>query len=257
MTEHEWLASQDPAAMLAVISDQRFGSQPDYVASDRKLRLFCCACCREKGSSTQFESLLEHYEKEGFHYPDDSSPPMSDLNWARAWTEKGEGKPKDLRKAEIMRCVFGNVFRPLRCSVTGNPLGTDTVQLCADGSLKGCDCRWLTPTVLSVAQSIHDEGRWGEVGVLADALEDAGCVGTQCVACEGKGGHWRCPNCHGEWRGDVGPDCFVCGHPKLDRHDCLTCRTFGSLPHPLVAHLRDGKKHHRGCWAVDALLGLS
>lgn len=43
MTESEWLASTDPAAMLAVAQKHRVDKLP---ISDRKLRLFAVACCR-------------------------------------------------------------------------------------------------------------------------------------------------------------------------------------------------------------------
>lgn len=50
MTESEWLASNDPAAMLrflpevwALRTEDSFPSS----ATDRKLRLFACACCRQ------------------------------------------------------------------------------------------------------------------------------------------------------------------------------------------------------------------
>jgi hypothetical protein len=46
MTESEWLACADPAAMLAEVRwDER--RTPPHRASDRKLRLFACACCRD------------------------------------------------------------------------------------------------------------------------------------------------------------------------------------------------------------------
>lgn len=48
MKESEWLTSTDPAAMLAILAgeDGRGNSVTPPRVSDRKLRLFACACCR-------------------------------------------------------------------------------------------------------------------------------------------------------------------------------------------------------------------
>jgi hypothetical protein len=49
MTEADWLASNDPAAMLAYLTSTGKRGEPCInhpVATDRKLRLFACACCR-------------------------------------------------------------------------------------------------------------------------------------------------------------------------------------------------------------------
>ena len=49
MTEQDWLASEDPAVMLAYL-DRRHPETahvPIIGLSDRKLRLFACACCRQ------------------------------------------------------------------------------------------------------------------------------------------------------------------------------------------------------------------
>jgi hypothetical protein len=64
------------------------------------------------------------------------------------WNEKRE-------QCHLIRCVFGNPFRP----VTINPA-------------------WLTwndGTVRRIAQAIYDERAFDRMPILADALEDAGC----------------------------------------------------------------------------------
>lgn len=45
MTEQEWLTSADPQAMLDIIINGICGNRD--IATDRKLRLFACACCRQ------------------------------------------------------------------------------------------------------------------------------------------------------------------------------------------------------------------
>ena len=53
MTEQQWLASTDPAAMFRAIDPRnaRIASKDSplwkFKPSDRRLRLFACACCRQ------------------------------------------------------------------------------------------------------------------------------------------------------------------------------------------------------------------
>ena len=47
MTEKEWLVSNDPARMLQWVTRGRGGYTPGKGISDRKLRLFACACVRQ------------------------------------------------------------------------------------------------------------------------------------------------------------------------------------------------------------------
>ncbi len=87
--------------------------------------------------------------------------------------------------------------------------------------------------VPKLARVIYDERRFDLLPILADALEEAGCVGTD-----------PCPHCGGKGYHDTG----------MVRFRCLACGD-GRLPHPLVAHLRSPGPHARGCYAVDLILG--
>jgi hypothetical protein len=58
----------------------------------------------------------------------------------------------------------GHVLSLLRC-IFGNPFGRGTA-----------DPSWPTPAVVAIARGIYEEGRFEELPILADALEDAGCT---------------------------------------------------------------------------------
>jgi hypothetical protein len=238
VTEAEWLACADPVPMLGFLLDQ---------ASQRKRRLFGCACCRRMWRrlgderSRSAVSVAERYA--------DREATRDELNaaWAgaceaardalaavtRAWfltrtkmsnllvayaaTEAAEdwvtlggdkrvaetptvvtatgGATAGAGKAEqaaILRDIFGNPSRP------SPPLSPAVLA-------------WNDRTVPRLAQAAYDERRLpegtldpGRLGILADALLDAGCA-------------------------DEG----------------------------LLAHLRSPGPHVRGCWAVDLILGKS
>jgi hypothetical protein len=255
MTDAEWLDSKDPDAMLAHL---------DGKVSDRKLRLFACACCRSFWGYLKHEHLrrgvlvAERYadglatelerayaEKASYIAGPESPKEFRAIQYAlwpmdngyhgasygaralvRNWPERGS------EFAVLLRDICGNPFRPvtLRCAVTSNPIGTDTRPLG-----KPCPC-WacsLPPTVLTLARYAYEErllpsGHLDPVtlAVLADALEEAGCVGQRAEK------PTICPSCCGQ--GTVG---------------------YYYWPHPLLAHLRSPGSHVRGCWAVDPVSG--
>jgi len=54
------------------------------------------------------------------------------------------------------------------------------------------DAAWLTGTVVRVAEAIYAERCWGDMGVLGDALEEAGCTDEELLShCRGPGPHTR------------------------------------------------------------------
>jgi hypothetical protein len=208
--EAEWLACPDPLILLQYNTGR---------ATNRKLRLFACACCRlvwnqltdprsraavevaerfVDGLTTQ-EELTRVYEavRAVVSSPPDppSGPPWWRLSLAAAWAAhprpsvdamltpfgwKRTQRPREL--ALLLRDVLGNPFRPLNI---------DPAWLA-----------WGDGCVRKLAQRIYDERDFAALPVLADALEEAGCADAD-----------------------------------------------------ILRHCREPGPHVRGCWVVDALLG--
>jgi hypothetical protein len=147
-------------------------------------------------------------------------------------------------QAALLRDVFGNPFRPTSTrSLCGLPYCANGPQLSA--SRRSCvKCRsiatWNDEAVPRIAQHIYDKQAWESMGILHDALLDAGCDNEGILAhCRGS----KCRMCGGKvW----GPEDDVLTKKDCDGHGpfrCLNCNGLGSLPHV------------RGCWVVDLLLG--
>jgi hypothetical protein len=184
MTEAEWLAETDPQKMLEYLRGK---------ASERKLRLFVADGVRSLVSifGQDQEVLAEMHERvaEGRASLEDLERfllrDMPELwehrapggNLSSAWDtarmvvrdrfklaplEKCDVVTEESRAAEyaemcrVLRCIFGNPFRP--------PPPIDPSWL-----------RWNDGTVSRVAQGIYDERAFDRMGILADALLDAGC----------------------------------------------------------------------------------
>ena len=186
MTEEEWLKCGSSRSMIEFVQSR---------VSERKLRLFACSCCRFRWSLVghvlpcQILQVAEDYaegrapysalqavgrefsessyrldlDNERFHM-------LSGLTnrhvRAAVWCAQTPGTPK---KAELIRDIFGNPFRP----VTLDP-------------------RWLSSTVLDLARTIYDERLFERLPILADALMDAGCDSEEILNhCRSEGPHVR------------------------------------------------------------------
>lgn len=251
MTEAEWLTSTDPAAMLAEVRGR---------VSDRKLRLFACACLA--GSDRRLVNTPEYgffnYGREGKNIRSEDVAAV-----ATAWAaEQNRYDPPARLKAALLREVIGNPFRPVTlprpvcpaCRGEGREHGfglTDYSRVCrtcgTGEAYRGSGllpCPWLTPTMLSLAEAAYehrnDRGHLdpSRLAVLADALEEAGCDNEEVL--HHLRGRERCHKCLGTVRNDI-------GHPGGPIHCAFCSNGWVPLSGP----------HVRGCAALDTLLGKS
>jgi hypothetical protein len=222
MTEPEWLASVEPGGMLRFLRDN---------ASDRKLRLFACACCRHIWhflTDRRCRAAVEQAERYA-----DGQASKNDLTPVRLKASKaalGKDIP-DWRRTAFQACInavgdgpapqvaewvaIGTVgaasFKPSRTSEY-EPAVAAQVGLLRDLFRPfrplTLDPALRTPQAVTLARAAYDQRGLpagtldaARLAVLADALEEVGADAE------------------------------------------------------LLGHLRNPGPHYRGCWAVDLLLG--
>jgi hypothetical protein len=204
VTEAEWLACEEPDALLAVLM-RRGGNR-------RRFHLFACACCREAWALLHDRrSRLAVRRVEQYADADESDRLRGVCNMANAayhegarrdgpfsapalaaraamwaatsgWCAAATGVALALeaaygvtrptttrREAALLRDIFGNPFRPAAFS----------------GELR-------TDTAVSLARRMYEARDFSAMPILADALQDAGCADEQILDhCRGSGPHVR------------------------------------------------------------------
>jgi hypothetical protein len=200
MTETEWLACQNPRQLFGALGDQ---------LSERKVRLFACACCRAiwdrlpDDSSRQAVAMAERFA--------DGRATAEELGQAyraaRAVHNRLRGREDAhlaLAAAETARRSFliggrvdatlalgqalavyscypqGNLPVDLLREILGNPFRTVAVEP-----------RWLSDELLSLAHSIEQQGEFSKMSLLADALQAANCTDPELLAHFRKRSHTR------------------------------------------------------------------
>ncbi len=220
MTEKQWQKAADPEAMLAHLGVR---------ASDRKLRLFACACCRRAWLFAKDRRLNQA------------------LTLLEAFTN-GTAKDRDRGRAHVLggkmmsavvdvpqHCLGGELWKAakktldrdgytfgesaaaafgwaadIHAQFNANKKAERAQQAILVREVFGNPFRpvsfsplWRTDTAMALARQTNESREFGAMPILADALQDAGC----------------------------------------DSDDILN-------------HLRDTSVTHvRGCWALDLVLG--
>jgi hypothetical protein len=188
MTEERWLRSARPAELLDFLLHGG--------ASGRKLRLYGVACARRvRRRPEQIEeayaviAVAERFA-DGLATAEELEAarpyPRKNSHWtiaepgapgvAVSFTEPSRKEAKQSVKAALLRDLFGNPFQE-----------------------RAHDARWLTPTVASLALAAYEERLPHpcdldpvRLGILADALVDAGCADETILAhLRGPGPHVR------------------------------------------------------------------
>ncbi len=232
MTEAEWLTCADPQPMLTLLRCK---------ASDRKLRLYACACCRQV-----WDLLLDERSRKAIDAADQYADGLISVEDLAVIHDAARSARKTVKRT-IPLAGFSPAFNAARAAETvaensvesaiaavtwvASAIGNQAMPDPADGDFDDAyeaiwhykmfyacpflrdlfayplrsipfDLSLLTLTVVQLAQAIYDERAFDRLPVLADTLEEAGCTNAD-----------------------------ILNH----------CRS-------------DGRPHVKGCWVVDSIL---
>jgi hypothetical protein len=221
MDKARWLACGDPEGMLRLLRGK---------ASDRKLRLFGCACCRRlwhqlpREANRALVAAVEDWPDGTFDDPPLHAALVASSShehecaadpgyWAVKYLGRSFYKLSPLEAALTVTCrvrqkVARGHARPAAWREAWDAEARAHCALLRDvfGPLPfrpvAVEAAWRTPAVLALAQTSYEERRFEDLPVLADALEEAGCTDPE-----------------------------------------------------ILSHLRGPGPHVRGCWALDLVLG--
>jgi len=170
--------------MASVLRDlQRRGT-----LSDRRLRLFACACCRfmDRRGNREGLAVVELAERlaDGRVTPDEARRAAT-LVRCLSWDQRALEAVTELPR------WFGCKALTWR-TVPRSALLRDLLGTPAAASLDPVWLAWNDGTVARLAAGIYEERAFDRLPILADALEDAGCTDIVLLEhCRGPGPHAR------------------------------------------------------------------
>ena len=142
MTEADWLACADPQLMLEYVDNPSDNANPChlYRPSDRKLRLFACAC-HQAADLTDTQAYRFMRESDGQRWTQNNGDDAYVI--ASAWCgEISRHSLSQQTRADLLRHIVGNPWRPLLSRTCGSCKGSKTERYCdAAGDIDDRDCR--------------------------------------------------------------------------------------------------------------------
>ena len=199
MTEKEWTACTDPTPMLEFLRGK---------ISNRKLRLFACACCRRIWHllpDRRSRKAVEASERfaDGQITLEKLQCVRGDARWAANVATRNSDDSEGVKwivahltEPDVQRVLFAvwpasylggrEIEYPLQCALLRDIFRNriDPVTL---------DPRWLAwneNTIPKLAKGIYDERAFDRLPILADALEAAGCTNPDILThCRSDGPH--------------------------------------------------------------------
>jgi hypothetical protein len=184
MTEQEWLECNRMKPMLEYLQDK---------AGDRKLRLFACACVRQKWRwlNNSLRESVEVTESYADGLVTQSTLRQShQASWAKAPSMSlhcacfvnHDSINLMLQAAEVIRS-------PLRCLLLRDIFGP---LLFLPVILDPAWLTWHDSLLVSMARQMYDSRDFSDMPVLGDALEEAGCTDADILNhCRQPGEHVR------------------------------------------------------------------
>jgi hypothetical protein len=192
MTEAQWLACDNPAQMLKLVRDG---------TSERRLRLFACACCRRiwylladersrigvEVAERLAEGLVPRDELEEvageasavFYEASEKSDSLSNSGFHRMVAAAAAADALDERD-QMLRTVTRATG-----AIGSQQATVDQEEVAQSALLRDIfgnpfrpvafSSEWRTDTALSLARQMYDGRDFGAMPILADALQEAGC----------------------------------------------------------------------------------
>jgi hypothetical protein len=262
MTQAEWLACSEPAALLDFLGEgpSRSGGSP---SSERMLRLALCACCRRGWVSLgpKGRSAVEAAEA----YADGALPAAGLLDAsAQAAAEAGSAGPYTARGREGWAAVWlaqARLYHPdqvLRSAATAAAYAVVSYEEALEemgeaGEGGPLNARW---------NAAYDAERAAQAALLREVFgappRRHACDGTEdCTA----RALTPLPHAWRAWEG--GTVVRLAESVYAERaFDCMpvlgdALEEAGCTDDVILNHLRGPGPHVRGCWAVDLLTGRS